>query len=423
MDREATGSKLEALLARPSGNGMRPLFWQSFGYAILPLRAFLGFTFIFAGLQKLANPDFFNPKSPISIQAQIIAYQRFSPLHLVLHDIEPIAGLVGLVIAFGELAVGLGVTFGVLTRLAAVGGMLISFTLFLTVSFHSNPYYTGSDIVFFFAMSPIAIAGNGGVFSLSNFMRRKFGIPSETVVAAGFQMIQQTCGAFDSGKCQLQRGEPCGVRSCPVLTTVPLQEVSLSTKGEGGVDRREFLTQVGAVSALGAVGLGTAATTAFLGRDFKSPDPLPPSELSASSAATQPKPATTSSSSDATTTTTEPAGGAASTPNVPLPKGAQQIGNTSELAVGKVASFVDPVTKSPAYILRPHSEKYVAYSAICPHAGCTVQYHPNKTFVCPCHGSTFDALTGAVEIGPAQKGLTPIPITISSNKIYADPPV
>lgn len=423
MGKEATGSKLEALLARSSGNDIRPLFWQSFGYAILPLRAFLGFTFIFAGLQKLANPDFFNPKSPISIQSQIIAYQRFSPLHLVLHDIEPIAGLVGLVIAFSELAVGLGVTFGVMTRLAAVGGMLISFTLFLTVSFHSNPYYTGSDIVFLFAMSPIAVAGNGGVFSLSAFMRRKFGIPSEIVVATGFQMIQQTCGAFDGGKCQLQRGEPCGVRSCPVLTTTPLEEVSLKLEGNGGVNRREFLTQVSAVGALGAVGLGTAATTAYIGRQFKQPDPLPPSELSASSATTSNISGSKGASSEASTTTTESNVGSTPGPTVPLPKGAEQIGKTNELAVGKVASFVDPVTKSPAYILRPNSEKYVAFSAICPHAGCTVQYNPNGTFVCPCHGSTFDALTGAVQIGPAQKGLTPIPITISSNKIYADPPV
>jgi len=29
------------------------------GWVLLPLRAFLGFTFCYAGLQKLANPDFF----------------------------------------------------------------------------------------------------------------------------------------------------------------------------------------------------------------------------------------------------------------------------------------------------------------------------------------------------------------------------
>lgn len=423
MSSEIGDSRLQALFAKSSGNGMRPLFWQSLGYAILPLRLFLGFTFIFAGLQKLANPNFFNPKSPISIQSQIVAYQRFSPIHLVLHAIEPIAGVVGLFIAFAELAVGLGVFFGVLTRLAALGGMIISFTLFLTVSFHSNPYYTGSDIVFLFAMSPIAIGGNGGIFSLSTFIRRKFNMPTETVVAAGFQMIQQTCGAFDSGLCRLQQGAPCGVRSCPVLVTVPMDQVELKSDSPTGVDRRNFLSQVSAVGVLGAIGVGTAATTAYIGRQFKTPEPIPPEALSASTSNTKvPTGNAIPGNTPATTPTTSPSDQPVS-PKVPLPHGATEIGNVSELGIGKVASFVDPVTKSPAYILRPQSVKYVAYSAICPHAGCTVQYNPNGTFVCPCHGSTFNALTGAVEIGPAPRGLTPIPITISQNKIYADPPV
>jgi len=39
------------------------------GRALLPLRAFLGFTFCFAGLQKLANPRFFDAADPASIQA------------------------------------------------------------------------------------------------------------------------------------------------------------------------------------------------------------------------------------------------------------------------------------------------------------------------------------------------------------------
>jgi thiosulfate dehydrogenase (quinone) large subunit len=32
------------------------------GRVLLPLRAFLGFTFCFAGLQKLANPRFFESR-------------------------------------------------------------------------------------------------------------------------------------------------------------------------------------------------------------------------------------------------------------------------------------------------------------------------------------------------------------------------
>jgi hypothetical protein len=41
------------------------------GRALLLLRAFLGFTFCFAGLQKLANPRFFDAADPASIQSQL----------------------------------------------------------------------------------------------------------------------------------------------------------------------------------------------------------------------------------------------------------------------------------------------------------------------------------------------------------------
>lgn len=415
-------SRVAALLSRSAPGGIRPLFWQGFGYAILPLRLFLGFTFFFAGMQKLANPNFFNPKSPISIQSQIVAYQRFSPLHLVLHILAPYAAVVGVILALSEIAVGLGLSTGVLPRLAAAGGMLISFSLFLTVSFHANPYYTGADIVFFFAMTPIAIAGTGGIFSLSTFLRRKYGLPTEIVVASGFQMIQQTCGMYDNGNCTGQSGSPCGVRSCPILFSAPLDTIALNPENSGKVQRREFLTHISAVGVLGTVGLGSGIATAFFGRKFKNPNTP---TYTSTSALNQPD-SSSGGITTSTTTTTMPSNTGTTEPSIPskpLPKGASEIGNTSELAIGKVASFVDPVTKSPAYILRPTSTKYVAFSAICPHAGCTVQYDPNGTFVCPCHGSTFDSLTGAVEIGPAAKGLTPIPITISSNLIYADPPL
>ena len=49
------------------------------GRALLPLRAFLGFTFCFAGLQKLANPGFFDAASPVSIQSQLAGAARFTP--------------------------------------------------------------------------------------------------------------------------------------------------------------------------------------------------------------------------------------------------------------------------------------------------------------------------------------------------------
>ena len=82
------------------------------GWALVPLRVFLGVTFCFAGLQKLANPNFFNANSPSSIQAQLIASIRISPLHELLGHLLRFAVPIGIVIAVAELAVGLGTILG-----------------------------------------------------------------------------------------------------------------------------------------------------------------------------------------------------------------------------------------------------------------------------------------------------------------------
>ena len=63
---------------------------------------------------------------------------------------------------------------------------------------------------------------------------------------------------------------------------------------------------------------------------------------------------------------------------------------------------------------------FKAFDAVCPHAGCTVAYSaPNKIISCPCHGSLFDATTGAVERGPAPHGLRAIDVADSGGSLYA----
>ena len=139
---------------------------EALGRVLLPLRAFLGFTFCFAGLQKLANPRFFDAADPASIQAQLAAAARRSPVHALISPLTHVAVALGILIAFGELAVGIGTLLGLRARLAAAGGLVLSVMLFLTVSFHSAPYYTGADIVFAFAWTPLLLAGSGSMLSL-----------------------------------------------------------------------------------------------------------------------------------------------------------------------------------------------------------------------------------------------------------------
>ena len=128
-------------------------------YALLPLRAFLGFTFTFAGLQKLANPAYLDASSPTSVQSTILSLQHQSPIGWMLGISAHAPVLVGIAIAFGELAVGLATLLGLWTRLAALGGMLLALTFFLTVSWHTTPYYYGSDIIFVFAWTVPLLRG------------------------------------------------------------------------------------------------------------------------------------------------------------------------------------------------------------------------------------------------------------------------
>ena len=57
-----------------------------------------------------------------------------------------------------------------------------------------------------------------------------------------------------------------------------------------------------------------------------------------------------------------------------------------------------------------------ALSAICTHRKCKLDAEPDKTFYCPCHGSTFDA-DGKVTEGPARRNL---PVFELSTDEYGD---
>jgi thiosulfate dehydrogenase [quinone] large subunit len=83
--------------------------------------------------------------------------------------------------------------------------------------------------------------------------------------------------------------------------------------------------------------------------------------------------------------------------------------------------FQDPATGDPAIVIQATAGHFVAFDAVCPHAGCTVGYSPaNSLIVCPCHGSEFNPATGARVAGPAPHGLRSIQIAESSNgQLYA----
>ena len=138
------------------------------GALILPLRSFLGLTFIYAGLVKLLDPNFLNAAGPGSLTVQLQGFARDSPLAPLITSIGvPLAVPIGLLIAISELAVGIGALTGLAGRVAAWSGCAISVLFWLTASWPIKPFFYGPDLPYAAGWLTLALLGDGGRFVLS----------------------------------------------------------------------------------------------------------------------------------------------------------------------------------------------------------------------------------------------------------------
>lgn len=70
-----------------------------------------------------------------------------------------------------------------------------------------------------------------------------------------------------------------------------------------------------------------------------------------------------------------------------------------------------------AVVTQPRKGEFHGFSATCTHNGCRVATVADGLIRCPCHGSTFDASTGAVREGPAPKPLPTKQVTRSGDRL------
>jgi thiosulfate dehydrogenase [quinone] large subunit len=329
-------------------------------WALLPLRLFLGVTFVFAGLDKLLSADFFDALAPASIQAQFAIFERSSPLAPLVHAAEPYAVLVGLLIALGEIGAGLGALTGLCFRLAALGGSLLALLFLLTASWTVRPYYLGPDLPYAIGWLTLALAGHGGLFVVEH------------------------------------RREP---------RVAPRERPALS---------RRLLLQVGVLAAatlaVGGLGAGLRAVLGGPGGGTPGgPTPRPDG-----------KPPPSATPSDRPLDPSAPPGetpGPASTPTPIV------IARVADVERSGSAYFHVPVT-APAplpagdtgIVVRLSAGTYAAFDAACTHEGCRVAWDPtDDLIVCPCHGAEFDpAARGAVVAGPATVPLRELPLVIDA---------
>jgi thiosulfate dehydrogenase (quinone) large subunit len=327
---------------------------QAPGWILLPLRAFLGVTFLYAGISKLTDPHYLDGASSQGVHSQMVHAAVTSPIGGLVSLSADHATITGLLIAFGEIAVGLGALLGLLTRLAALGGVLLALSFFLTVSWTTRPYYYGADIVFAFAWTPLLIAGDGGLYSVSAWLR-------------------------------------AAVRRDMGLPPQPTSRETVATANQ--VERRTVLRGSAIAGVVGAVTVVAGTLTAFARRGSSTP----------ASAGTGSAASGSGSSAGATSSP-----GASSS-------GGTVIAAASSVAVGTAKQFTAP-DGQPAYLLHPKADTFVALSAICTHQGCTVQFVSGTGFQCPCHGASYDQ-NGQVTGGPAPSPLATIPVKVTGGQV------
>ncbi|PLS83849.1 MAG: (2Fe-2S)-binding protein [Actinobacteria bacterium] len=93
------------------------------------------------------------------------------------------------------------------------------------------------------------------------------------------------------------------------------------------------------------------------------------------------------------------------------------IASEGEVVPGTAAEFTDP-SGQPAVLVHLENGDFVAYSAVCTHAGCTVAFN-NGQLACPCHGSIFDPANGAAVVsGPANRPLPEVPVEVRDGQVF-----
>jgi thiosulfate dehydrogenase (quinone) large subunit len=335
--------------------------------ALFPLRLFLGITFVYAGVQKLTDPGFLHVGAPTYIGTQLQGFAAGTPGGFLLRTFAlPHPEVAGIGVAVTEILIGLLVTAGLFTRIAALVGMGLNLVLFFTASWHTTPYFLGPDLVFAFAWLPVVLAGARGQPALDNV-------------------------AWEPSPATVRR-----TRLRPPEEGLEAADASAST-------RRALLAEFAGAT------LAVAGIAALLKGPYSAPR-----VLAAGRGSGGPK-----SSSHASNGASSGGGGAQSgAPS--LPSGAVKLGPANRLPSGQAATYSDPSDGSPDILIRQSDGSLTAFSAVCTHAGCTVGYQ-GGVIVCPCHGGEFSAETGEVIAGPPPSGLAPKRVLESGGQIYAVP--
>ena len=175
-----------------------------------------------------------------------------------------------------------------------------------------------------------------------------------------------------------------------------------------------------AVSRRAAIGAGVVAGAALV-TACGSSDTATTSSSTGSSATSA---GTTASSSTTATSSTAPTSGTAGSvadtaPSAaPAPNAAPAGPRLAAVAdIPSGGSLIVANGDQQIALARNADGTVVGHTAICTHQGCTVEAD-GASLRCPCHGSVFDAFTGAVVRAPANAPLAEISVEVGADAVH-----
>ncbi len=87
----------------------------------------------------------------------------------------------------------------------------------------------------------------------------------------------------------------------------------------------------------------------------------------------------------------------------------------SEIRLGEAREIV--LDNKPVVIINRYEKGFVAFSKVCTHLGCLVEYDKGlRKLICPCHAGTFD-LEGNVLSGPPPRPLPSVPLKVEGDLV------
>ena len=234
--------------------------WSELSWPVRILRAFLGVTFLYAGMQKFLDRGFLQAGSPTYIGTQLQGFSVNTPAAPLMRLLDRAPVAVGLAVALTEIAVGIAILLGVGLLIAALVGLTINVVLWLSATWHVRPYFIGSDSIYAVAWLTLIV----GVWEAS---RRRAPAHARTIVTRA--------GSID--RRQLLRGGLIGGLTLlvAVVTDAVAAPVSTSTNRASGLGAAT--TSPGSSSPRAAVTPtgSPSQTPSIAGRKIANLDQLP----------------------------------------------------------------------------------------------------------------------------------------------------